>query len=665
MDYTLFEARPGISVLLLPDEPRYTIVAVSHDFLRTSGMKRSEVVGRSLFEIFPENPEHPEATDTQNIRTSFQHVLQHKEPHRTARLRYDTLTAEGTYARKYWKMENAPVAGPGGEVRYIIHTSEDITTQVNAEQRLESFREMETAYRLFMLAPVIINILRGSDYIIELANEGMLQVWGKGRDVIGKPLLQVVPELAGQGFIELMDNVRHSGQPYYAYEVPATLVRQGKAELLYFDIVYQPFYENGSTTTAAGVISVAHDVTSQVEARRLIEESRQDLQLAIEVAELGTFQVDLPAYTGTYSKRVMDWFGFSEPLLDMHTVFGAIHPDDQGRVVDAIQHSITSEEVSRHDVTYRVVHPKKGTVQHLRSIGKAFFNNEGKAYAIRGIIQDVTPQVEYQQKMEESEALLQQRVDERTRELESLNTELKRSNDNLEEFAYAASHDMKEPIRKINFFADRLQRDLGGALTEDQARLFERMQGASRRMATLIDDLLTYSHISKGVSHTETVDLNVKVQMVLEDLELEIEEKEAAITTDRLPTIRGHKRQMQQLFQNLIGNALKYSQPGVPPEIRIRYQEVSRAEVPASGSVEKGAERYHQVEISDNGIGFSQEDADRIFNVFTRLHGHTEYKGSGVGLSIARKVAANHGGLITAQSAPGAGATFRLLLPVE
>ena len=648
-------------MLLLPDAPRYTIVAVSNDFVHTSGMKREDVVGRSLFEIFPESPEDPHFTGEQNISASFRKVVQHKKPHTLAQQRYDIPNPDGTFTQKYWTSENVPVLDAGGGVRYIIHTSEDITAQVLARQKVEWFKDIEKAYRLFMSAPVIISIVRGDDYVIELANEGMLQVWGKDTEVVGKSLLQVVPELEEQGFVALMDEVRRTGKEYYAYESPTRLVRHGKEEVLYFDFVYQPYYENDTDTVATGIIGVAHDVTAQVLVRKMVEESREDLHLAIEIAELGTFQVDLLAYTGTYSQRVMDWFGFTEPAQDMDTIFGGIHPEDRERVMAVIRHSTTSEVVSRHDVTYRVVHPGNGTVQYLRSIGKAFFDTNGKAYEIRGIIQDVTPQVQYRRKIEENEALLQQRVDERTGELERLNCELKRSNDNLEEFAYAASHDLKEPIRKINFFASRLKRELAAALSDEQVRLFDRMESSALRMSTLIDDLLTFSHISKEGSQAEPVDLNAKVQAVLEDLELEIQEKGATITIDPLPTIKGHKRQVQQLFQNLVGNALKYSKPGTPPQIRIRYKEVSGAEAPVC-LPEAGSKRYHLVEISDNGIGFKQEDAARIFNVFTRLHGNGEYKGSGVGLSLARKVAENHGGCITAESVPGEGATFKVLL---
>jgi signal transduction histidine kinase len=202
-------------------------------------------------------------------------------------------------------------------------------------------------------------------------------------------------------------------------------------------------------------------------------------------------------------------------------------------------------------------------------------------------------------------------------------------------------------------------------LTEKQRRLFGSMERASQRMQTLIDDLLEYSHISRGVSSLEEVDLTKKVENVLEDLELEIAQKGAIIEADPLPVIRAHKRQIQQLFQNLIGNALKYHKKEVPPHIRIRCAIVKGSEVKAQVNPEEGNKNFYWIAVSDNGIGFDPKDAERIFNVFTRLHGNTEYSGSGVGLSIARKVMENHKGYISAESGPGEGATFNIYFPAD
>jgi PAS domain S-box-containing protein len=375
--------------------------------------------------------------------------------------------------------------------------------------------------------------------------------------------------------------------------------------------------------------------------------------------------LDLLTNQATNSVKVNEWFGYTVQGYSREEGFNPIHPEDRGRVDEVISGSLQSEAASRHDVTYRVVHPQTGVVRHLRSFGKAMFNDEGKPYLIIGIIQDITSQILNHQQLLESEALLQQKVLERTLELEKANNELKRSNQNLEEFAYAASHDMKEPIRKIHFFADRLKERLVHKLDEEDRRYFERMENGANRMNTLIDDLLLYSHVNRGLSVIEMVDLSEVLYFVLDDLELHIEQKGATIEVGPLPTINGRARQLQQLFENLIGNALKYSREGVPPVVQITstLSKGSKTGIPAA--VLDGDRTYHLIEVRDNGIGFAQEDAERIFTVFTRLHGNTEYKGTGVGLSIAQKVVQNHGGYIWAESKSGKGATFKILLPVE
>jgi len=159
------------------------------------------------------------------------------------------------------------------------------------------------------------------------------------------------------------------------------------------------------------------------------------------------------------------------------------------------------------------------------------------------------------------------------------------------------------------------------------------------------------------------VDLNERLRQVLSDLEVQIEEKRATITVGPLPTVKGYGRQLQQLFQNLISNALKYSQPGVPPQITVQARIVKALDVPQRLSAEPGDKEFDLIEVQDNGIGFEQQYAERIFQMFQRLHGRSEYAGTGVGLSIVQKVAENHEGYVTAESEPGQGATFRIYFP--
>jgi light-regulated signal transduction histidine kinase (bacteriophytochrome) len=244
--------------------------------------------------------------------------------------------------------------------------------------------------------------------------------------------------------------------------------------------------------------------------------------------------------------------------------------------------------------------------------------------------------------------------------------ELKRSNQSLEDFAHAASHDMKEPLRKITTFTSRLKTKLAERLDETDTGIIDRIVTAAERMRLLVDDLLEFSYVSERPRAMESVDLNEKVKKVLADLDLPIEEKGARFNVGQLPTIQGNRRQLQQLFYNLISNALKYSKPGTPPEISIHSRIVIASEVSASIKlpVDQEDKIFYLIEITDNGIGFEQEYAEQIFRMFQRLHGKAEYSGTGVGLSIAKKVTENHNGYIWATSKINVGSTFHILLPV-
>jgi signal transduction histidine kinase len=242
------------------------------------------------------------------------------------------------------------------------------------------------------------------------------------------------------------------------------------------------------------------------------------------------------------------------------------------------------------------------------------------------------------------------------RELEASVEELKRSNISLQEFAYAASHDLQEPLRKITFFADRLKHRIASKLNEEESNMLERMLTSSSRMRTLIHDLLEYSQVSAKRGKVESVDLNEILQSVISDLEATISEKNASVTMDELPVVNGDVIQLRQMFQNLLENGLKYSKADTPPVITVTCKTTDKI-------VEGTQQSFHQIDITDNGIGFEQKYAERIFQIFQRLHGQGEYRGTGVGLAIVQKVVEHHKGFITAQSEPGEGTTFTVLLP--
>jgi PAS domain S-box-containing protein len=236
--------------------------------------------------------------------------------------------------------------------------------------------------------------------------------------------------------------------------------------------------------------------------------------------------------------------------------------------------------------------------------------------------------------------------------LEQSLRKLEQSNRELESFASVASHDLQEPLRKIQSFGERLKSSAEGVLSPEARDYLERMQSAATRMRRLIDDLLTFSRVSSQAKPFTSVNLSQIAQEVLGDLEVAIEQAGAAVTVGPLPTLKGDATQMRQLLQNLLSNALKFRQEGVAPRISV------------TATVDTAARRC-ELKVADNGIGFDEKYLDRLFNLFQRLHGQGKYAGTGIGLAICRKIVDRHGGSITARSAPGQGATFLITLPLE
>jgi PAS domain S-box-containing protein len=248
-------------------------------------------------------------------------------------------------------------------------------------------------------------------------------------------------------------------------------------------------------------------------------------------------------------------------------------------------------------------------------------------------------------------------------ELEEMNKELGHMNKELTSFAYISSHDLQEPLRKIQTFAGRILEIDKVNLSEKGINYFARIQAASHRMRLLIDDLLTYSRTNAAERKYESTELSKIMKEVILDLEGNIEEKKAILEYGPLPVMEVIPFQIHQLLFNLINNSLKFSREDKVPYITIRSRVISADRVP--GLQKQVSETYHHLTVSDNGIGFEQEHSGRIFEVFQRLHGREQYSGTGVGLAICKKIVENHHGIIRAEGKVNAGATFHIYLPTD
>jgi two-component system CheB/CheR fusion protein len=244
--------------------------------------------------------------------------------------------------------------------------------------------------------------------------------------------------------------------------------------------------------------------------------------------------------------------------------------------------------------------------------------------------------------------------------LSDTNRQLERSNFDLMQFASVASHDLKEPLRKIQAFGNLLQAKIKNRLGESELNYFLKIISASNRMQALIDDVLTLSKLSNGNSVKIKTDLNLIIKQITDDLEITIREKKAIIKTSRLPSIDAVPGQMHQVFQNLVSNALKFGNKKIPA-ITITHEKISTSQANKWGI---DPDDYVYILVADNGIGFEDEYNEKIFGIFQRLHGRN-YEGTGIGLAIARKIIENHGGFIFANGKVNKGAKFHIVLPIQ
>ena len=368
-----------------------------------------------------------------------------------------------------------------------------------------------------------------------------------------------------------------------------------------------------------------------------------------------------------YSKRYLKVFGYDQDVKLTHEqLLSHLHPDDR-----EIRDSAFAEAFKTGSLFYesRLVW-SDGTIHYMEGKGKVFYDAEGKPEKLVGTIRDITDLKNHQRELEESEKKfrelsnsLENLVVERTTQLEEKNAELEKINRELQSFAYISSHDLQEPLRKIQTFSTRIMEKEEANLSAEGKDSFQRMQNAARRMQTLIEDLLSYSRTNSSERKFVYTDLNKIFNEVKEDLKEEFHNKKAVLESNVLPTLSVIPFQFRQLLYNLISNSLKFSDAKRLSKI-IVMGELGLANKFNEPALISGKEYCH-ISLTDNGIGFEQQYSEKIFEVFQRLHGRSEYKGTGIGLAIVKKIVDNHHGLIKAHGKVDQGATFDLYIPTS
>jgi PAS domain S-box-containing protein len=276
----VFQALPGNYLILYPDTPVFTIAAVTDSYALATHTIREEIIGRPLFEVFPDNPAEPEADGTQNLLASLNQVLGKKRPHKMNLQKYDVRNRDGIFEERYWSPLNSPVLDQDNNVKFIIHRVADVTDMVRLEQKEKKMQsaadEQRKVFRqLVMQAPVAIAILRGPSFIIDAVNQRMMDHWNRtAEELLGKPLYEAIPESMNQGFELMLRNIFISGEPYISKDGKVELMKNGKLETAIVDFTCSPIF--GLNDTVASIMVVANDITEIVKAREIIARSQKE-----------------------------------------------------------------------------------------------------------------------------------------------------------------------------------------------------------------------------------------------------------------------------------------------------------------------------------------------------------------------------------------------------
>jgi PAS domain S-box-containing protein len=683
----------------------------------------------------------------------------------------------------YFTFSHSPLFDDFGNVAGVFCVCTETTDKVRAAKRLQA--NEANLRNLVKQSPAAMCILGGPSFVVEVANERMLELWGKKEaDMLRRPVFEGLPEARNQGLEALLRSVYETGERFVASERAVALPRPHGIENVFVNFTYEPYF--GLEEEVAGVMVVAVDVTDQVNARHVIEQSELRLQarvsektealevnqsllhsilnasingiiamdavrdakgdvidfrfvkanaqaaahIGVDDASIGqSYLAHFPnAQTAGIFEKYCRVLTTGEPLrFKMHSTLESVpawfeisivprKPDGivatfaditAQRQADAqiAKQKALLDSILRHSpvgiTVYRAIRDSSRQIIDfdcvLANDAAEAFTGVTAAERIGSTVLQLTPSLRDSDLFRDAVAVVEtgqsmrseyqndqlgkwleltvvkmyddhlmnvfrditvikktQAQHERTIE------ELSRSNAELEQFAYVASHDLQEPIRKILFFNSRSISAAGQ--NEKLLPLLGKVDESARRLQGIIRSLLEYSRLSGTGRRFLPVDLNTVLQNVRSDFEVLLTEKGAILEADELPVIEGNELQLNQLFFNLIGNALKFTKKNRPPVIRVMSRLLSGKEVQGFTPLTPG-KAYLELKFQDNGIGFQQEYAAKIFEVFQRLNDQSAFGGYGIGLSICKKVADAHQGHIYATGTPQEGATFTVLLP--
>jgi len=545
----------------------------------------------------------------------------------------------------------------------FVTVSRDISEQKEAENQI-------------MIQAEVLSHVR--DAVIAVDDANYITYWNKGaEDLYGFKSEEVL----GKIFADVVNyrwlNVEDRKNAYQRLKTIGkwhgeNLSTKKNGDEIYVDSSIHAFKDNMGNYI--GTISVIHDLTEPVHIRQALEKNYNRLQEAQRIGHIGNWEWDIQSNVITLSEGLYRIYGIdSSNLVKYDAILNRILKEDQNIVNYNLEKALKECKPFKYEIRIR---RQDGNIRIISCSGEVVTDFAGHPLNIICVEQDITERKEIEYALGEAKNELESKVKRRTRELKEANErlqkeleerkitenklkkseknlkslieELKRSNEELQQFAYVSSHDLQEPLRTITSFTQLIERRYKDKLDSDADEFIEYIVDAAKRMQTLINDLLNYSRVATKKKEIELIDIEEVFNSVLNNLNTAIYENDAEITHENLPKIMAEPGQMIQLFQNLIGNAIKFRKPEIPPKIHIKAH--------------KDKNEYI-FSVADNGIGMEPQYAERIFTIFQRLHTKEEYEGTGIGLAISKRVIELHGGQIWVESELGKGSTFYFTIP--
>jgi two-component system, OmpR family, sensor histidine kinase VicK len=624
-DYrSIFDNGPALYLILKPDPAGFIIADVSKSFLQTLGNTRDEVLGRLFFEVFPDNPADPGSRRRRSIRSSLKSVQLQKRPVEVPLVRYDIYNrVAGQYEVRYWNIKNTPIFNVEGVLDYIIFSVNDVTEVFNLAERERQAHEAvelqrKQLYNLFMQTPVAIGIFIGPQHIVELANPTLCTIFGRSEDeLFGQPIFQVMPESAGRGIETFLGNVLETGRHHFGLEQAVPIVRDGIEQTFYFNFVYEPLYEIDGTIS--GVILVAIDVTNQIQNRQKLEENEHRLKLALELSNLGLWDVDVKNNVATRDKRYAGIFGYSSAATPWTTRIFLDHvvPEDQEHAIESIEKAYSKTGKLNMKLRIRWM---DGSIHWIHSMGTVLYDENQDPIRMIGTVQDVTDRQEQDR--------------------------------HKDEFISAVSHELKTPLTSLKAFCQLLHRKFIGQSDPKAADMLAKMNTQINRLNVIVHDLLDVTRIEGDkIQYRQGV---FQFEELLRDIVEEVQRTSGTHTIimespDTQVTVYADRERLGQVITNLLTNAIKYS-PG-KDQVRVDLQ---------------ATENKLICSVKDLGIGIPKEKQKVIFDRFFRVHENDLGGGAGLGLGlyICHEIIKRQNGHIWVESQVGEGSTFYFSLPL-